>query len=89
MIEGIKVLSFTHFLQGPSAVQMLADIGADVIKIEPAQGAWERQWAGFDAFVEGVSVFFMLANRNQRSITLDLRNPKGLEIAQRLAAEAA
>lgn len=88
MIEGIKVLSFTHFLQGPSAVQMLADIGADVIKIEPAQGAWERQWAGFDAFVEGVSVFFMLANRNQRSITLDLRNPKGLEIAQRLAAEA-
>lgn len=88
MIEGIKVLSFTHFLQGPSAVQMLADIGADVIKIEPAQGAWERQWAGFDAFVEGVSVFFMLANRNQRSITLDLRNPRGLEIARRLAAEA-
>jgi len=88
MLEGIRVLSFTHFLQGPSAVQMLADVGADVIKIEPAKGAWERQWAGFDAFVEGVSVFFMLANRNQRSITLDLQHPRGLEIARRLAEEA-
>ncbi|VFR19261.1 Probable racemase [plant metagenome] len=88
MLNNIKVLSFTHFLQGPSAVQMLADTGADVIKVEPAHGAWERQWAGFDAFVEGVSVFFMLANRNQRSISLDLQTPKGREIAQRLAAEA-
>lgn len=88
MLEGIKVLSFTHFLQGPSAVQMLADVGADVIKVEPARGAWERHWAGRDAFVDGVSIFFMLANRNQRSISLDLKKPKGQEIARRLAAEA-
>ncbi len=88
MLQGVKVLSFTHFLQGPSAVQMLADVGADVVKVEPAQGAWERQWAGFDAFVEGVSVFFMLANRNQRSITLDLRNPQAVEVAHRLVKEA-
>lgn len=88
MLEGIKVLSFTHFLQGPSAVQMLADVGADVIKVEPARGAWERHWAGLDAFVDDVSIFFMLANRNQRSIALDLRQPKGQEIARRLAAEA-
>lgn len=88
MLEGIKVLSFTHFLQGPSAVQMLADIGADVVKVEPADGAWERRWSGLDAFVDGVSVFFMLANRNQRSISLNLRDPAGQEIARRLASEA-
>lgn len=88
MLEGIKVLSFTHFLQGPSAVQMLADVGADVIKVEPPQGAFERGWAGFDAFTEGVSIFFLLGNRNQRGIQLDLRNEKAKEIVRRLVKEA-
>lgn len=88
MLEGIKVLSFTHFLQGPSAVQMLADVGADVIKIEPPQGAFERAWAGFDAFTEGVSIFFLLGNRNQRAIQLDLRNEQAKEVVRRLIAEA-
>ncbi len=88
MLEGIKVLSFTHFLQGPSAVQMLADIGADVIKIEPPGGAFERGWSGFDAYAEGVSIFFLLANRNQRSISLDLRDKRATEIVHRLIKEA-
>ncbi|MBK6007096.1 CoA transferase [Ramlibacter ginsenosidimutans] len=88
MLQGIKVLSFTHFLQGPSAVQMLADVGADVVKIEPPQGAFERGWAGFDAFQEGVSVFFLLGNRNQRAIQLDLRNEKAREVVRRLVREA-
>jgi crotonobetainyl-CoA:carnitine CoA-transferase CaiB-like acyl-CoA transferase len=88
MLKGIKVLSFTHFLQGPAAVQMLADVGADVVKIEPPTGAFERNWAGFDAFSEGVSIFFLLANRNQRSISLDLRDEKGKEIVRRLVREA-
>jgi crotonobetainyl-CoA:carnitine CoA-transferase CaiB-like acyl-CoA transferase len=88
MLEGIKVLSFTHFLQGPSAVQMLADTGAEVIKIEPPQGAFERSWAGFDAFTEGVSMFFLLGNRNQRGIQLDLRQPQAKEIVYRLVREA-
>lgn len=88
MLRGIKVLSFTHFLQGPSAVQMLADAGADVIKIEPPGGAWERTWSGFDAFKEGVSIFFLLGNRNQRSIALDLRNEQAKEIVLRLLREA-
>lgn len=88
MLKGIKVLSFTHFLQGPAAVQMLADVGADVVKIEPPTGAFERNWAGFDAFVEAVSVFFLLANRNQRSISLDLRDEKAKEIVWRLVREA-
>jgi len=88
MLEGIKVLSFTHFLQGPAAVQMLADVGADVIKIEPPGGAFERSWTGADAFVEGVSVFFLLGNRNQRSISLDLRDEAAREIVWRLIREA-
>jgi len=88
MLEGIKVLSFTHFLQGPAAVQMLADVGADVIKIEPPGGAFERSWTGFDAYVEGVSMFFLLGNRNQRSISLDLREERAREIVWRLIKEA-
>ncbi|MGF6633189.1 CaiB/BaiF CoA transferase family protein [Paraburkholderia sp. MM6662-R1] len=88
MLEGIKVLSFTHFLQGPAAVQMLADVGADVIKIEPPGGAFERSWTGFDAYVEGVSMFFLLGNRNQRSISLDLRDERAREIVGRLIKEA-
>jgi crotonobetainyl-CoA:carnitine CoA-transferase CaiB-like acyl-CoA transferase len=88
MLQGTKVISFTHFLQGPSAVQMLADVGADVIKIEPPKGAFERGWSGFDAFQEGVSIFFLLGNRNQRAIQLDLRNDKAREVVRRLVAEA-
>lgn len=88
MLEGIKVLSFTHFLQGPAAVQMLADTGAEVIKIEPPGGAFERGWSGFDAFTEGVSMFFLLANRNQRSLSLDLRDERGREVVLRLLREA-
>ena len=87
MLEGIKVLSFTHFLQGPSAVQMLADLGADVVKVEPPTGAWERSWSGFDAYLGDVSVFFLLGNRNQRSITLDLRHEQAKQIVHRLVRE--
>ncbi|WP_027793991.1 CaiB/BaiF CoA transferase family protein [Paraburkholderia acidipaludis] len=88
MLEGIKVLSFTHFLQGPAAVQMLADVGADVIKIEPPGGAFERSWTGADAFVEGVSVFFLLGNRNQRSLSLNLREAAARELVWKLIREA-
>ena len=88
MLKGIKVVSLTHYLQGPSAVQLLADAGADVIKVEPPKGAFERHWSGHDAFLGGVSVFFLLANRNQRSIALDLRSEQGKEIALKLIGEA-
>ncbi|MHB1654230.1 MAG: CaiB/BaiF CoA transferase family protein [Desulfitobacteriaceae bacterium] len=87
MLEGIKVLSFTHFLQGPSAVQMLADLGADVVKVESPSGAFERQWAGLDAYINGISVFFLLGNRNQRSISINLRPEGGKEIIYRLIRE--
>jgi crotonobetainyl-CoA:carnitine CoA-transferase CaiB-like acyl-CoA transferase len=88
MLKGVKALSFTHFLQGPSAVQMLADLGAEVIKIEPLTGAYERQWSGLDTYLNDVSVFFMLANRNQRSLSINLREEKGKEIIYRLVKDA-
>lgn len=88
LLDGIRVLSFTHFLQGPSAVQLLADMGADVLKIEPPQGAWERTWSGANTFLNGVSVFFMLANRNQRSVCLNLKTVGGRLIVDRLIRQA-
>lgn len=88
MLAGIKVVSFTHFLQGPSASQLLADLGADVVKVEPHGGAFERSWTGPDAFIQGYSPFFALGNRNVRSIVADLKNPDGLAVVRRLVLEA-
>lgn len=88
MLSGVRVLSFTHFLQGPSATQVLGDLGADVIKIESTKGAWERHWAGAEAFIDDVSVFFLLAGRNQRSLSVDLRSEEGKEIVRGLVEKA-
>lgn len=89
ILSGVRVLSFTQFLLGPAAVQYLADMGADVIKIEPPRtGAWERTWSGADAFVNGVSVFYLLSHRNVRSLTLDLKHPEGQAVARRLLMDA-
>lgn len=88
MLSGITVVSFTHFLQGPSASQLLADLGADVIKVEPHGGAFERTWTGPDKFIEGVSPFFSLGNRNVRSIVVDLKNPDGVEVVRDLLRTA-
>src|SRR5215212_11897375 len=88
MLNGVKVLSFTHFLQGPSAVQILADLGAEVVKIEPPRGAWERHWSGGDLYPGGESMMFLTFHRNVRSVTLDLKQPAALEVARKLVAEA-
>jgi crotonobetainyl-CoA:carnitine CoA-transferase CaiB-like acyl-CoA transferase len=89
LLEGVRILAFTQFLLGPAACQYLADMGADVIKIEPpGRGAWERSWSGADTFIGGVSAFFMLANRNLRSVTLNLKSKRGVEVAKRLAETA-
>lgn len=87
MLSRLKILSFTHWLQGPSATQFLSDVGADVIKIEPPRGAWERQWSGCDVYSNGVSVFFLLANRNQRAVAIDLKAEEGRKIIHDLVRE--
>ena len=89
VLSGVRVLSFTQFLLGPAGVQFLADMGADVIKIEPPGGTlWERHWSGGNLFLNGVSAFFLLAHRNQRSLTLDLKKPEGLAVARKLVESA-
>ncbi len=88
-LTGVRVISLTHFLQGPSGVQFLADLGADVVKVEPpGRGTYERTWSGAETFLNGESVFFLLANRNQRSVTLNLKNDEGREVLWRLIRTA-
>lgn len=88
-LRGIRVLSFAQLLVGPRCVQLLADLGADVIKVErPGRGAWERQNSSANCFLQGESVFFLSVNRNQRSLTLDLKHPRGIAIARQLASRA-
>ena len=87
MLEGVKVLSFTHYLQGPSAAQTLADLGADVIKVESPKGAYERSWSGCNTYPGGISMFFLLANRNQTSVAIDLKRPEGREMILKLVRE--
>ena len=88
-LEGIRIVSFAQLLQGPSGVQILADLGADVIKVErPQVGAWERNWSGGEAYLGGESVFFLLANRNQRGLTANLKSELGREVVSKLLDEA-
>ncbi|HKV88779.1 MAG TPA: CaiB/BaiF CoA-transferase family protein [Candidatus Dormibacteraeota bacterium] len=89
LLEGVRILAFTQFLMGPVASQYLADMGADVIKIEPpGKGAWERSWSGTDLFLNGVSAFFLMGNRNLRSLTVNLKSDAGREVALKLAETA-
>jgi crotonobetainyl-CoA:carnitine CoA-transferase CaiB-like acyl-CoA transferase len=88
-LDGVRIIAFTQFLLGPAAAQYLADMGADVVKIEePVRGPHERRWAGAESFVNGESTFFMLAHRNVRSIGIDLKSPEGQEVAKRLCRSA-
>jgi crotonobetainyl-CoA:carnitine CoA-transferase CaiB-like acyl-CoA transferase len=82
-LSGVKVLEFSHAIMGPSAGLMLADMGADVVKVEPApNGDYTRDLPGFGAG------FFAAFNRNKRSIAIDLKRPDGQAAVHRLAARA-
>jgi len=88
MLGAMRVLSFTHFVQGPAAAQYLADMGADVIKIEPLAGAFERGYGADSVFVEGLSASFFAVNRNSRSISVDLKSQEGRRVVQSLIEKA-
>ena len=83
-LDGIRVVEMTSVVLGPYACQMLGDLGADVIKIEPPKGDWMRRYALQDAYPGGVSVSFLAFNRNKRSICIDLRSEGGLAVARRI-----
>ncbi len=81
-LAGIRVLEFTHMVMGPTCGMVLADLGADCIKVEPIEGEHTRNLLGSGAG------FFPLFNRNKRSVALDLKSIQGRELALRLVATA-
>lgn len=89
-LSGVRVIEFGHFAVGPFATMLLGDWGADVVKVEPPQGEPMRHWPPLvedgDAAPYGMN--FAALNRNKRSITIDLKDPKGIAHAKRLCAEA-
>jgi len=88
LLQGIRVVSFNHFLLGPLGIQALGDLGADVIAVESPQGAWQRHWSGGNIFPDGESALHLCANRNKRSVAIDLKRPEGRDIALRLVDSA-
>jgi len=86
-LSGVRVLDLTRMLAGPYCTLLLADMGAEVIKIErPGKGDEIRRMG--PPFVEGVSAYFISVNRNKLSLTLDLKSPKGKEIFLKLVEDS-
>ncbi|ANY61893.1 formyl-CoA transferase [Comamonas aquatica] len=81
-LQGIRVVEFSHMVMGPACGMVLADLGAEVIKVEPVDGDRTRHLLGAGAG------FFPMFNRNKKSVAIDLRQPEGVQVAIRLAASA-
>jgi formyl-CoA transferase len=85
-MAGLRVIDLTRVLGGPYCTQVLADHGADVIKVEPPAGDEVREWG--PPFHDGDAAYFIGINRNKRSIGLDLASPAGREVLMTLLADA-
>jgi crotonobetainyl-CoA:carnitine CoA-transferase CaiB-like acyl-CoA transferase len=81
-LAGLRVIEFTHMVMGPTCGMVLADMGAEVIKVEPVDGDRTRRLVGAG------SGFFPMFNRNKKSIAIDLHNPAGAALARKLCATA-
>ena len=85
-LEGIKIIDLTAAMAGPYCCQLLADFGANVVKIEPPRkGDMLRE---VPPFIKGESYYFLQNNRNKRSMTLDIKKEKGLEVLKKLITDA-
>ncbi len=86
-LAGIRVIDFSRVLAGPYCTMLLADLGADVIKVENPEGGDDtRRWG--PPWLDGESAYFLSINRNKRSLTLNLKHPRGTDIAHQLIAQA-
>ncbi|MEO8304379.1 MAG: CaiB/BaiF CoA-transferase family protein [Betaproteobacteria bacterium] len=81
-LAGLRVVEFTHMVMGPTCGMVLADMGAEVIKIEPIDGDRTRRLLGAG------SGFFPMFNRNKKSVAIDLHHREGVDVAKKLAASA-
>ena len=80
-LAGVKVLDLTRALAGPFCTMILADLGAEVIKVEPTGGEMIRGWGPFK---EGISVYYLSVHRNKRSLVVNFRDPAGLELLREM-----
>src|ERR1043165_9744767 len=93
-LAGIRVFDLTRILAGPTATQMLGDLGAEAIKIErPGAGDDCRKWGppfikDFDGKETSESAYYLAVNPNKKSVTLDVAKPEGQELAKRLIAKS-
>jgi crotonobetainyl-CoA:carnitine CoA-transferase CaiB-like acyl-CoA transferase len=83
-LAGMKILDFTRYQQGPSATVMLAELGAEVLKVEPPGGDPGRMLSRFE---DGFTSYFEVLNRGKQSIVVDLRQPGGTVVICRLARQ--
>jgi crotonobetainyl-CoA:carnitine CoA-transferase CaiB-like acyl-CoA transferase len=81
-LAGIKIVEFTHMVMGPAVGAIMVELGAEVVRVEPVGGDSTRQLLGSGAG------YFPMYNRGKRSICIDLKNPRGLAVAQQLCASA-
>jgi crotonobetainyl-CoA:carnitine CoA-transferase CaiB-like acyl-CoA transferase len=86
-LAGVRVADFSRVLAGPYCTMVLADLGADVVKVErPGEGDEKRAWG--PPFVGGESAYYLSVNRNKRSVAIDLKNPDGHRLAIELCARS-
>lgn len=89
-LKGVRVLDLTHMLSGPYGAMILADLGAETIKVEPLHGEGTRKLLASDPknSLEGMGAYYITLNRNKKSTAIDLKNPEGLEVFYDLVREA-
>ena len=89
-LTGIRILDLTHMLSGPYAAMILADLGAETIKVEPLQGEGTRKLMRDDPnnSLDGMGAYFITLNRNKKSIAIDLKSEKGLAVFYDLVGKA-
>jgi crotonobetainyl-CoA:carnitine CoA-transferase CaiB-like acyl-CoA transferase len=89
-LEGLRVLDLTHMVSGPYAGMMLADLGAETIKVEPPGGEGTRRLLADDPrnTLDGQSAYYITLNRNKKSVTLNLKHPTGLALFYELVGHA-
>src|SRR5204863_4574800 len=86
-LEGIKVIELAQIMAGPTCGMLLADMGAEVIKVEKLPGGDDTRSYG-EPSINGESAAFMILNRNKRGIAVNLKTPGGLEVVKKLLADA-